>query len=86
MLFIRLGDITATELDQDAAAHIVSRCLQHARIVHSHLLAVIADFKLEGFGIELVRQHPLEVRCHNTVGMISHEGLEILAELLQPIA
>jgi hypothetical protein len=36
-------------------------------------------------GIELLRQHPLEVRHHDTVGMVAHEGFEILAEFLQPI-
>ena len=50
------------------------------------LFAVIADFKLECADIELGCQCPLKVRSHDTVSMVVHEGLEILAEFLQPIA
>lgn len=53
MLLVRLGDVAATELDQDAVAHVVPRRLQRRRVVHPQLLAVFADFKLECVGIEL---------------------------------
>lgn len=73
MLFVRLGDVAATELNQDAVAHVVPRRLKHGRVVHTQLLAVIADFKLECAGIELRCQCPLKVRRHNTMSMIAHE-------------
>ena len=38
MLFVRLGDVAATELDQDAVADVVPRRLQHGRVVHTQLL------------------------------------------------
>lgn len=75
--------LRAVEIDSHFENH---PDLQHARVVHPHLLAVIADFKLERLGIELLRQHPLEVRRHDTVGVVAHERLEILAEFFQPIA
>ena len=86
MLFVWLGDVAATELDQDAVAQIVPRRLKHGQVVHTQLLTVIADFDLECIGIELGCQCLPEVRRHNTMSMVAHEGLETLAESLQTTA
>ena len=83
VLRVGLRDVAPAELDQDAVADIASGSIEHGRVVHAHLFAVLADLDRAKVSTELGGQPLLKMRDNNAVGMFAHKGLERIAELAQ---
>jgi hypothetical protein len=67
VFLVRLGNVTATELDEDALVHIASQRLQHRRAIDPQPFAVVADVQTESVGIEPGDKRTPKVRCNDAV-------------------